>query len=356
MIGEDAFSRASSTDLGSDWDEVSGKWEIYGWMDGIIQQGELHCTADGIALWVKKNISSKQWPSFTITVDLPNVVVGCVYGIIANSNLTATNYHWAKYTPSTPAAGQLGGTLAIGKGAATIKTITLTPIATSSPNTDKLLMCIGESAGGGNGILSAALNSFDQAVWTNDVDVIEYYGYCGLYGEDGGTGVPAEFDNFWASEAWWSDATCPKCRCRCYDSGNGDHRVFPMVLKLIWNVEGTNATLIGCFDLVEVTLTWDDAAEVWQGELDPNPCRDGCTGSGLDGPTIPFKLECSDETKTGHMLYMELSPIPLSETMYATSASDCNPLSLIFSFRSGTNVACEEDEDNSTIWFEVVEP
>ena len=92
LIGEDTFSRASSTDIGSDWDEVSGGWEIYGWVDGLgVQQGELHCTADGIALWVKKNISSKQWPSFTITVDLPNVVVGCVYGIIANSNLTATN-------------------------------------------------------------------------------------------------------------------------------------------------------------------------------------------------------------------------------------------------------------------------
>ena len=291
-----------------------------------------------------------------VEVDLPNVVVGCVYGIIANCNLTGTNYHWAKYTPSTPGAGQLGGTLAIGKGGSTIATLNLTPIATASPNTDTLIMCLGESSGSGNGVLSASLNSFDQAIWTPDVDAIEYYGYCGLYGENDG-GTAAEFDNFWASEAWWSNAECPKCRCRCYDSGNGDHRVLPMTLKLIWNVDGDNQTLIDCFDQGEVTLTWDDAAEEWQGEMNPNPCADDCTGSGFGEPTIVFRLECSTETKIGHTLHIELDELDLySDSMTAESTSDCNPLSLIFNYRDLGNVACEEDEDNSQIWFEVIEP
>jgi hypothetical protein len=348
-IGEDTFTRSDSTNLGSDWDELSGSWEI--------KDNELHCTSDGIALWVKKNISSRQWPSFVVEVDLPNVVVGCVYGIVVNSDDEGTNYHWCKYTPSTPGEGELGGTLAIGKGASTIATLNLIPIATSSPNTDRLIMCLGESAGSGNGILSASLDSYDQAIWTPDVDVIEYYGYCGLYGEPSDGDDPAEFDNFEASEAWWSNSACPTCFCRCYDSGNGDHRVLPMTLKLIWNVDGDNQTLIDCFDQVEVTLTWDDAAEEWQGEMNPNPCADVCSGSGFDVPVISFRLECANETKTSHMLHIELDEQDLySDTMFAESSSDCNPLSLIFNYRDLADVACEEDEDDSQIWFEVVEP
>lgn len=346
-IGEDAFNRTDSTDLGSDWDEVSGSWEI--------ADNELHCTSDGIALWVDKNLSTKQWPSFVVSIDLPNVIVGCVYGVIINSDLTGTNYHWAKYTPSTPGPGELGGTLAIGKGAVTIASINLIPIATSSPNVDRLVVCIGESSGSGNGVLSAGLDSFDQAVWTNDVDVIEYYGYCGLYGENDGA-TAAEFDNFWASEAWWSNTECPKCRCRCYDSGNGDHRVLPMELKLIWNVEGDNQTLIDCFDLMEITLTWNDATEDWRASVDPNPCAASCSGSGFD-ETIDFRLECATETKTGHTLFIDLDELDLfSDEMSAAATSDCNPLSLVFHYLDGGNVACEQDEDNSTMWFEVVEP
>jgi len=347
-IGEDAFNRTDSTNLGTDWDEVSGSWEI--------KDNELHCTADGEVLWIKRHLSAKQWPSFVISVDLPNVQVGCVYGIIANSDDACTSYHWCKYTPSTPGPGQLGGTLAIGKGGVTIDTLTLTPISTSSPNVDKLILCLGESAGSGNGILSAGLDSYDQAVWTPDVDVIEYNGYCGLYGEDGGEGVPAEFDNFWASEAWWSNTECPKCRCRCYDSGNGDHRVLPMTLRLIWNVEGDNQTLIDCFDLAEITLTWDNATEDWRGSLNPNPCAASCSGSGFDD-TIDFRLECATETKIGHTLFIDLDELGLySDEMSADGDSDCNPLSLIFHYKDGANVACEQDENNSQMWFEVVEP
>ena len=354
MIGEDTFSRASSTDLGTDWDEVSGKWEIYSWLDGIILRGELHCTADGIVLWVKKHISARQYPSFVISVDLPDVQVGCVYGIIANSNDLTTDYYWAKYTPSTPGAGQLSGTLAIGKGANTIKTLNLGTISTSSPNVDKLTMCIGEHpAASGNGILSAGLDAYDQAVWDSDVSVINYYGYCGLYGEPADVNTPAEFDNFWASEGWWSDQTCPKCLCRCYVDLT-EHRVLPMVLKLIWNVEGTNATLIGCYDLAEVTLTWDDASETWQGLMNPNPCAASCSPA-FSGATIPIFLECSTETLTGHRLQINLEPEGNNISMFATSASTCLPLSLIFSYLGGANVSCEEDEDNSTIWFEVVD-
>lgn len=346
-IGIDAFNRSDSINIGTDWTELSGEWEI--------ADNELHCTADGIALWVKRHLSAKQYPSFVISVDLPNVVVGCVYGIIANSNLTGTDYYWAKYTPSTPGAGQLGGTLAIGKGATTIDLITLDPISTSSPNVDRLTMCIGEHPhGDGNGILSAALQSYDQAVWDSDVSVINYYGYCGLYGEPADENTPAEFDNFSASEGWWSNQECPKCLCRCYIDAD-DHRVLPMTLKLIWHVEGDNQTLIGCYDLVEVTLTWDDAAAQWQGELDPNPCAASCSGSGFDGATIPFFLECDTETLTGHRLQVDLSPEGNSVEMYPGATSTCLPLSLIFSYLSGTNVACEEDEDNSTIWFEVVD-
>jgi len=354
-IGEDFFNRTSSTNIGSDWTELSGDWEIVA-VGTTPPQGELHCVDDGIALWVKKHISSKQYPSFVVSVELPNVVVGCVYGIIVNSNLTGTDYYWAKYTPATPSAGNVNGTLVLGKGANTIKTLNLGTITAAQAATDKLKMCIGEHPhGSGNGILSAGLDAYDQAVWDSDVSVINYYGYCGLYGEPADENTPAEFDNFYAEEGWWSDQDCPTCLCRCYDSLT-DHRVLPMVLKLIWNVEGDNATLIGCYDLVEVTLNWDDASETWKGELDPNPCAASCSGSGFTGDTIPFQLECDNETLTGHNLIIGLQPIGTDVEMFATSASTCLPLSLVFSFRNGANVACEEDEDNSTIWFEVVEP
>jgi hypothetical protein len=135
-IGEDTFDRSDSTNIGTDWTELSGEWEI--------DTNRLHCTADGIALWVDKHLSAKQYPSFVVSIDLPNVVVGCVYGIIANSNLTGTDYYWAKYTPATPSAGNVNGTLAIGKGASTIATLNLGTITEAKATTDKLIMCIGE--------------------------------------------------------------------------------------------------------------------------------------------------------------------------------------------------------------------
>jgi hypothetical protein len=357
LIGEDAFNRVSSTDIGSDLNELTGDWEIYGWKDTLnVQQGKLYCIDDGIALWTKKHISSKQYPSFVVSVDLPNVVVGCVYGIIANSNLTGTEYYWAKYTPANAGPGQIGGTLAIGKGASTLKTLTLTPISTYSPNVDKLVLCVGEHPhGSGSGVVSASLDAYDQAVWESDATAINYYGYCGLYGESADASTPAEFDNFLAYEGWWSDQECPKCRCRCYDSLT-DHRVLPMVLKLIWNVEGSNQTLINCYDGVEVTLTWQDASEDWRGVLTPNPCASNCSGSGFTGATIPFLLECENDTLTGHVLQIDLEPEGTYYRMNATSASACLPLSLVFSFRNGASVSCEEDEDNATMWFEIVEP
>ena len=73
-------------------------------------------------------------------------------------------------------------------------------------------------------------------------------------------------------------------------------------------------------------------------------------------PTIGFRLECSTETKIGHTLHIDLDEQDLySDSMTAESTSDCNPLSLIFNYRDLANVACEQDEDNSQIWFEVVE-
>jgi len=355
-IGSDAFNRASSTNIGSDWDELSGDWEIYGWLDGLGgQQGELHCVEEGIALWTKKHLTSKQYPSFVVSVDLPNVQVGCVYGIVVNCDDEGTDYYWAKYTPSSPGAGQLSGTLTLGKGATTLRTLALGTITDTQGATDKLIVCIGEHPeGSGNGIFSASLDSYDQGTWTPDVSVLEYYGYCGLFGSPVDANTPAEFDNFSASEGWWSNQECPRCQCRCYTSLT-DHRVLQMTLKLIIHVDGDNATLIACYDGVEVTLTWDDASETWQGELDPNPCAASCSGSGFTGSTIPFQLECADDTLTGHMLTIGLEPEGSDETMFATSASVCLPLSLIFSFRNGGNVACEEDEDDSQIWFEVVD-
>jgi hypothetical protein len=355
LIGKDYFNRVSSTNIGSDWNELTGDWEIYGWKDTLnVQQGRLYCVDDGIALWTKKHISSRQYPSFLVEVKLPNVVVGCVYGIIANSNATATDYYWCKYTPAAAGPGQLGGTLAIGKGASVLKTLTLVPIGTSSPNVDRLILCVGEHPhGSGNGVISASLDSYDQAVWVSDATAISYYGYCGLYGEPADENTPAEFDDFWAQEGWWSNQECPTCRCRCFDSLT-DHRVLPMKLKLIWNVEGDNQTLIDCYDGKEITLNWEDASETWQAIVDPNPCASRCSGSGFDG-TLSFMLECSTETLTGHVLQINLEPEGNYARMAATSASSCLPLSLIFSYRNGTTVACEEDEDNSTMWFEIVD-
>jgi hypothetical protein len=107
---------------------------------------------------------------------------------------------------------------------------------------------------------------------------------------------------------------------------------------------------------MEVTLNWNDATEDWRATVNPNPCAASCSGSGFDD-TIAFRLECDTETKTAHRLYIDLDELDLySDVMTAESTSDCNPLSLVFSYRDGGNVACEEDEDNSTMWFEVVEP
>jgi hypothetical protein len=198
----DDFDRADNTNLGGNWTELTGAWEI---KDNRIQE----TTGSGKAITTASNPYNVQ--ESHASVNLIDIKAGTIYRLLINYN-TPTDYLWGEYTWDGGATADLS--VGSGVGAAWETVQVPAPVLGGVPaiRTEGLSLCRSRDG------LNANVDSDATTAWKCNIP--DNNGRkAGLEVTALGSGVTeAIFDDFAYLVHWISDPDCPICPCDCQEA------------------------------------------------------------------------------------------------------------------------------------------
>jgi hypothetical protein len=292
----DDFDRDDSTDIGAEWDECDGDWEISG---NCLQANE-----KGIALWLRYPNNPPLPPRTGImTVKIVDPTDGAHYRIYAFAKdgcpEDGTNLLYADLTVAA-SGGTLVGTVDVG-GPDIVSTGAVSTTITTKMT---LTFCVGESE---------IMAYFDSSTYPSrachDGSVCQEGLYFGLANESD-TEI-AVFNDAWQIDHYDHDTRCPSCGCDC------EGKCMPLQLCLTLTNENYCTPLDGLEFVLEsigacrwISDTWTCgpyAGMYW--EFTPVTSWVGVTG------------EC-----TSYVLTLRNGDGSVRETFSAASNCTCDPL------------------------------
>jgi hypothetical protein len=309
--GSDDFNRADSTDLGDDWDERSGDWEI--------KSNQLYESGNAGAMVIFQPNHGK--PRSIVTVYITDEDTNDIYRVIVNY-LDDDNYMYAELDIGTGGVGGSTVSLHSVTGGSDSELISQAVTLTGFPALSRTMnVCLSSE------IFSVEVSniSADMCVWY-ETGPVHSTGY--KTGLGNGYGQAIYYDDFTMSEHWEDDPECPDCcPCRC-----GENEIQKDLI----------ATYVGedecdTLDGITVELTNSVGWHYWDGVLDD------CTGAADadccgDLIGLEMRLTCgSQDDVTTWTLTLDTSALSgglgcqaCGLTLYADADSTCDPLNLIF--------------------------
>lgn len=337
-VWEDHFNRSASTNLGADWNEVAGNWEIVDADTGDMCGGcpsphnQLHEKAGetvggGSNTGSAKVISTKQVPAdsagemsiYVYVMDPQEGDVFFIYPCCTDSSTVGSVSCKYEYL------GSHEWTISILGGSTTSVTIHLAPFTPKSGHVAyRLWACADHEV---QQVRAGGLQLGEETAWEDCLDpgTGRYFGL-GHDNADHG----AVFDDFYVTEIRDATQQCTECWCWCLTT-----TVRKRLYAEIFDATGRAA----CLDGLGWNMTWDDVTVTparWLG-VAPMPLAGGGTrdvhwevtcSSGEDNlPSWPGKnitLSATDGCvgMTGVLVPISWIPNPDSST--------CDPLSLEF--------------------------
>jgi len=265
IILQDDFDRDNSTDLGSQWTEVSGDWEID--TDQLVEAG----TTNARIVTTAKNTSGRGYVDVKI---YPNS--GDKFRILLNSDSTATAYQYVEAHCTTASLILTAGGETRTYTAADGWNINELPIMMSGCVTDGCLY------------VQVSHLGFDGCVWDNTVTVSDSRRHAGLM--NGGSSE-LTWDDFIYRQHEQDDPDCPDCTCFCtyYDDEGHPQRYYPhWKLKIDWYSE------FCLYDGTCADLEYDCSEAVWfgvSGFIGTTPVPQG------SGPGTTPKVVCGEDDR-----------------------------------------------------------
>lgn len=327
----DRFNRADSTDVGPDWEEVSGDWSI--------AANALHESGSPGALAIARRHPQGDRISFFLQVVAVEPQPGDVYRFVVNY-LDDEHYHYFQFSYIEDPVEAF-----------------LLQLYRREGEGDFLLAERQKAAHSGAALL--------QVCFTGNMFLaVEEYGvwscvtpFAGGYraGLGNGGSQPIEFDDFYFSESGATNPACPRCGCFC------EARCLPKKLHLeiaVQPVEGSGPSDYDCLDGIEFDLDVDqDLPGIgfdWQ-HVEVLPTCPLCEPWDDTG----FVLRCSDvigqptegrwrlvvKSRLTQALGLEVELPPEPE-------STCDPLYLVFILDMGL---CTQESVQSRITFTITE-
>lgn len=222
----DNFNRADSTNLGADWNEVSGNWAIS--TNRLVEP----------ATTTKKVIGTNPVPTRSagemyVAVSLINPAVNDVYIIhLAVDDTNGTDGEWVQFTYSAT------NTWVVLLSTGETKTQTWSPL---TPGVFPVVACI-DSDGF---LMGAVASSGDEYPWSDNAGFQDgrYYGL-----GHGATTAGVAFDDFAVYELRTPDQECRNCFCHC--AGNNLRKT---LTGTIFDATGRAS----CMNGLQVTFTWE---------------------------------------------------------------------------------------------------
>lgn len=301
----DEFTRADSDDPGTDWDEVSGDWDIAS--NQLTETG----TADTLCIF-QPNVDDER---MVVGYTTKSESAGNVYRIIGNY-LDSSHYLYAELSIGN---WTTGASLAIYQVDGGTPLELASQSITLTDTTRTLSLCIGSDT------ISTTVSGAgaDLCVWMLQVegDKLHTGGY--LSGVGNGAAQQIYVDGFSITAHWEANRNCPQCcPCRCQGI------VVPPQLCAEYQGEGDCNTLDG----ISVALDQTDSHRLqWSGAI---------SGGCLDG--LRLILHCPEDEEDVTTWLLEFDPTGVTDPsglwcavapeMYADVSSLCDPLTLVFKF------------------------
>lgn len=310
---EDDFNRSDSSDLGSDWNEISGDWEI--------DTNRLHepSTSGPDKVACTQPVPLRSAGEMRVTVSIINPVVGDeFYVYLAGEDDHLTAAEWARFTY------QSTNTFLVELSTGESQTMSWAP---TTPGVFPVVACCDS-----DGFLMAAIaSSTNEYPWSDEAGTLSGR-YAGL--GHGDTTSGATFDDFTMAELRIPGEICLECFCRC-----GSINV-PKDLTITFQCadldeEGNPTGRASCLHGLSGGLTWE-----WNGgtprwlsdEISvPNSTNKarftlGCSSADTDNPADNFQLQFA----AGYRTCCAGNPGGCTASHTPTDASSCSPLSLVF--------------------------
>lgn len=323
----DGFDRADSTDLGPDWDEESGDWEIKSFQ--LYEPG----TPGAIAVYgnpVRTNYMAAN-------IRLMNEALGGTYHLYiawadASNHIRATYYRWPYDAGTNP--GSDWATLSLYGVVAGVQTLLDTlDFQLSQPS----LTPRGFAACQDYQIVQASVEDNVLCHVFSDPVAIEdgYYGAVGHSNQD-----PTYFDDWSLLESTSEEYDdCPPC----WECGCGG-KLPPRKLVATYYGEGACDTLSGITCDLDLAPCGADALARYDGTINCGSCIDGVIMSlrcgGLDEDATAWRLTLDENYVPGGLGCAEGTFIDKQ----ATAASTCDPFMLdyVFGPGEGPNQICPD--------------
>jgi len=314
IVFQSAFDREDSTDLGSNWEEDSGKWEIV--------DEELWCEEEGVVMCQLPTPTNAQYAK----IDIIDPVDGQIVRLLMASNIEGTSFHAAEVEFWDNGALGLYCTLRLKRGgsillaSADLHVPLLSPFYIESwidegyPDQDTNgWFCM---TAGGVGAACPSLKTTPDGALDGP--------YNGLFATD-----DTLLDDYILEDHYVNNPDCRDCACQCEQDGVITRLPNPLTLT----VTGT----LACGDAAgEVKLVFEDNECYGKYVSDPDTAT-GCLTS-LDWE---FELSCDWDCETGSgctgaSLWVDspancgCGPLDTECQLTAMPASTCSPISLVF--------------------------
>ncbi len=300
-IVSDDFNRADSTNLGGNWNEVTGDSEIVG--------NELVIPAGGIVITTATHpVSSYTGAAF---ITMPDQTLGQKRRVLIQVNATGTAYMFAEYEHGSP------GALRVGDQSGIFHEL---PVTADPGN--RLSVCRGKSGIWGDVEVSGVIAwdcqpSAGSGPWRSGV-------------MNAGAGDARFDDSLWQEHVYTLNG-CTECACICDDECVGK------ALTLVIGASG----ICSCLDGTTVTLNWKQGSlPEWEWEGTVNLQNWNCEGGFGD---VTFTLRCGEGGGWALTVVGDIgtcfagAPVTLFPV---TVGYSCNPLILEFG-----PWGCDQSED-----------
>jgi hypothetical protein len=327
-VWSDDFNRAASTNIGADWNEAIGDWEII----GDAYAGWLHEKAGttpgtegtaGSKVFGTNPVPVRSAGEMICNVSIVDPVIGDSFYLYVACDGAGSGGDWVSYTYTAVDTWLV--TLSTGES----KTQVWTPIE-PLPTTTPVVACKDS-----DGFLYGAIaSSGDEFPW-NDGDAVGDGRYYGLGHDNVSTG--AVFDDFQVRELRTSTQDCVSCFCHC-GSLSARNNVQKTLLLTIFDAIDRAACMDGRY--VTMTWEWNSGVPRWVSEV----MRVYSTTSGSSNYCdFRWYLECGTHDPADPFAHFSLNWFPGYKNCCSGNsagcdgvyypdelASTCTPLSLVF--------------------------
>lgn len=303
-VWADNFNRSNSTNVGTDWTEEVGDWEIL--------SNRLHEKAGGGGTAAARIMGTIRVPprsagQMNLLATIISPTIGDVFYLYVAATDEDDDSTWARFTYQ--AANQWLVELSMG-GAESSKVQNYVP---GTPGEFPVSACIDDNA-----FKAQVVGSLDEFPWTDSGSggAGQYYGLGHNNATNGAT-----FDDFWIGELRTPTKDCVPCFCHCAAL------TVPRQLTLQFSNTTGNAACLGGDT---ITLDWGWGIQAWYGER----AYTWVYGN----HTYKWKLQCGSYDPahpTDHFTLIMDSPqvccaTPCPALTPDPDLSTCDPLNLVF--------------------------